>query len=181
MKSNKIITVKVKLDKKIFRSFAFYDTFIVKKRWVRPALFFAIMAAFAAAAIIAGKEQSGLIAGVLLFVGAGLPAVYVLSFLGQVNAQAGKYKLSSDREVYTVTLDNDGVTVRGYGKSDDILRLRWSEVTGVYGGKHCVYLYSDKNKAFLLPEGQSDVTDEELRKYIRAHMTEHYKSTDVRE
>ena len=84
MESKKIITVKVRLDKKLFRSFAFYDTFVVKKRLVRPALFCVIMAAFAAAALIIGKEQSGLIAGVLLFVGLGLPAVYVLSFLGVI-------------------------------------------------------------------------------------------------
>jgi len=173
MKSKKVITVKVKLDKKIFRSFAFYDTFIVKKRWVRPALFCVIMTAFAVAALIMGKEQSVLIAVVLIFAGFGLPAVYVLSFLGQVNAQARKYKLDSNREVYTVTLDNDGLTMRGYEKSDDILTLKWQELVGVYRRRHCVYLYTNKNKAFLLPEGQADVTDEELWKYIQDHMVIH--------
>ena len=131
MKNDKNITVKVKLDKKVFRSFAFYDTFVKKKRWVRPALFCVIMTAFAFFALIAGKEQSVLIAGVLLAVGFCLPLVYVLSFLGQVNAQAEKYRLSSGRDIYTVTLDDEGVTVQGQVQSDDVLRLKWQAVKGV--------------------------------------------------
>ncbi|MBQ9382682.1 MAG: hypothetical protein IJT87_00445 [Ruminiclostridium sp.] len=173
MESKKIITVKVRLDKKLFRSFAFYDTFVVKKRLVRPALFCVIMAAFAAAALIIGKEQSGLIAGVLLFVGLGLPAVYVLSFLGQVNAQAKKFKLSSEREVYTVALDDEGVTVREPRQPDNVLQLKWPEVTGAYRKRRCIYLYAAQNKAFLLPGGQADVTDDELWEYIRSHRGGH--------
>ncbi len=122
-------------------------------------------------ALIAGKEQSVLIAGVLLAVGFCLPLVYVLSFLGQVNAQAEKYRLSSGRDIYTVTLDDEGVTVQGQVQSDDVLRLKWQAVKGVYQRRHCIYLYADENKAFLLPEGQADVTDEELWKYLRDHIS----------
>ena len=79
--------------------------------------------------------------------------------------------MSSGRDLYTVTLDDEGVTVQGQVQSDDVLRLKWQAVKGVYQRRHCIYLYADENKAFLLPEGQADVTDEELWKYLRDHIS----------
>ena len=104
------ITIPVRLDAATFRDFALFDVFVVKRHWIRPALFAALFVAFAAAALSLRKAQSGLIAAVLLAVGLGLPVVYAGSFLSQANAQA-RDRLDPSRLVYTVILETDGVRV----------------------------------------------------------------------
>ena len=69
------ITVSAKLDEKTFKRFARLDMFILRKKWIRPAVFSLILVAFAFIALLLRKEQSGLIAAVLLVVGIGLPLV----------------------------------------------------------------------------------------------------------
>ena len=46
-----MITIPVKLDEKTFRRFAYFDMFILRKKWIRPVVFFLIMTAFAFAAL----------------------------------------------------------------------------------------------------------------------------------
>ena len=79
------ITVRTKLDEKTFKRFARFDMFVLRKKWIRPAVFSLIMIAFAVIALLSRKEQSGMIAAVLLVVGIGLPLVYIGTFLSQVN------------------------------------------------------------------------------------------------
>ena len=165
MSMDRTITVEVKLDRKTFRDFALFDTFVLKKHWVRPAVFCAAMTLFAVIALIFVKEQPWLISGVLFAAGAGLPAVYILSFLSQVNIQAKKNRLSAERSVYTVVLRDDGVTVRNCQRENETLTLKWSDVA-VYFRKKCIYLYAGSGKAFLLPDGQADVPAGELREFI---------------
>ena len=71
-----IITIHVKMDRQTFRRFALFDTFRLKKRWCKPALFCAILLVFAAVAFAAGREQSALIGSVLLLVGLGCAPIY---------------------------------------------------------------------------------------------------------
>ena len=65
----KIIVIPVRPDKKTFRRFARFDALILRKKWLRPTVFSLIMVAFAFVALLLRKEQSGLIAAVLLVVG----------------------------------------------------------------------------------------------------------------
>ena len=167
MSSVKTITVEVRPDKRTFRDFAVFDAFVLKKHWVRPTIFCAAMTVFAVAALLFVQEQPWLIAGVLLAVGYGLPAVYVLSFLSQVSAQAKKNRLSADKKVYTVTLGEECVTVKGERRENETLTLEWANLTA-YRRKRCIYLYADKNRAFLLPDGQADVSGGELWEFISA-------------
>ena len=104
MEAAKTISIPVKLDEKTFRRFARFDMLILRKKWVRPAVFSAILIAFAIIALLTRKEQSGMIAAVLLAVGIGLPLVYIGTFLSQVNMQAVRAGLKPARSVYTLTL-----------------------------------------------------------------------------
>ena len=91
------ITVHVRLDAKTFRRFSRFDMLRLRRRWVRPTVFAAILIAFAAVALLTGRAQAGLIAAVLLAVGLGLPLVYFGSFLSQVNMQVMRYNLDPPR------------------------------------------------------------------------------------
>lgn len=164
------ITIPVRLDAKTFKRFGRFDMFVLRKRWVRPVVFALILIAFAAVALLSGKEQSGLIAAVLLVVGLGLPLVYFDTFLSQVNLQAEQLRLDTPRPVYTVTLDFDGVRAVNNMKKEDAQSVKWADVQAAFRRKGCIYLYISPVKAFLLPSGQADVSDDELWAYLKERL-----------
>ena len=169
MKANDIV-IPVKLDEKTFKRFCRFDTLKLRRRWVRPVVFALILTAFAAVALATRREQSGMIAAVLLAVGLGLPLVYFGTFLSQVNLQAAQRKLKPARAVYTVRLNWEGVQVTNDQKKEEPVRLKWSEVQAAFGARGCVYLYVNAARAFLLPDGQASVSPEELWAYLVKHM-----------
>ncbi len=156
------IVIPVKLDEKTFRRFARFDMLRLRKKWVRPVVFALILVAFAMVALFSRREQSGLIAAVLLAVGLGLPLVYFGSFLSQVNVQAMRYKLKPPRAVYTVTLAEDCVTVHNDQKAEENLKLSWKEIPQAFRARKCIYLYVSPARAFLLPEGQANVPQDQV-------------------
>ena len=162
MSSERNITIPVRLDEKTFKRFARFDMFTLRKRWVRPVIFSAILIAFAFVALLTKKAQSGMIAAVLLAVGIGLPVVYFGSFFSQVNMQALQQKLKPPRNVYTVTLREEGIRAENNQRQEDALEMEWTAVQKAFRRKGCIYLYVTPTKAFLLPEGQADAPDEEV-------------------
>ena len=167
MKSREI-TIRVRLDAKTFRRFSCFDMLRLRKRWLRPALFALILIAFAAVALASGREQAGMLAAVLLVVGLGLPLVYFGTFLSQVNMRAAE--LTPPKAVYTVRLSFEGVEVTNDQKPEERVPLKWSQLAAAYRAKGCVYLYVNPARAFLLPDGQSDASDEALWEYLVKHM-----------
>ncbi len=164
------IVIPVKLDEKTFRRFARFDMFTLRKKWVRPLIFFLLLTAFAVIALLTKKEQSGLIAAVLLAVGLGLPVVYVGTFLSQVNMQAMRQRLDPPRAVYTVRLAEEGIEAENRQKKEDPLRLPWRETQRAFRVKGCVYLYVTPVRALLLPDGQADASDAQVWEYLVRHM-----------
>lgn len=173
--TNHRITIPVRLDAKTFKRFSLFDAFILRRRWVRPAAFALILVAFAAAALLSGRAQAGMIAAVLLAVGLGLPLVYIGAFLSQVNRQAEQLGLSNPRPVYTVTLDFDGVRAVNNMKKEDAQAVKWPDVQAAFRKKGCIYLYVSPAKAYLLPDGQADAPDEAVWAYLKEHMGEKCK------
>ena len=170
MSTERTITIPVKLDEKTFKRFARFDMFTLRKKWVRPLIFSAILIAFAFVALLTKKAQSGLIAAVLLVVGIGLPVVYFGSFFSQLNMQALQQKLKPPRRVYTVTLREEGIRVVNNRRKEDALEMEWSSVQKAFRRKGCIYLYVTPTKAFLLPDGQADAPDSEVWDFLTAHL-----------
>ncbi|MBR5111326.1 MAG: YcxB family protein [Clostridia bacterium] len=165
------ITVPVKLDEKTFKRFARFDMLRLRKRWVRPAVFAVILTAFAAAALLSGKKEAGMIASVLLVIGLGLPIVYIGSFLSQVNMQALGQRLGKEgRRVYDIRLKDDEIIVVNRRNTDERVTLPWQEVKQVYWAKGCIYLYVHTARAFLIPDGQASVPPDSVWTFITAHM-----------
>ena len=164
------ITVSAKLDEKTFKRFARFDMLILRKKWIRPAVFSLILVAFAFIALLLRKEQSGLIAAVLLVVGIGLPLVYIGTFLSQVNMQAVQAKLKPARLVYTLTLGDTGIHIENNQKKEDPQDLDWASVHKAFRKRGCIYLYATPQKAFLIPRGQADVPDPEVWNFLTEHL-----------
>ena len=170
MDTEKTIVIPVRLDEKTFKRFARFDMFVLRKKWIRPAVFSLIMIAFAFIALLTRRSRSGMIAAVLLMVGLGLPLVYIGSFLSQVNMQALRQKLKPARAVYTVTLRESGITVENNRKKEALLELDWPSVQRAFRKKGCIYLYVTAARAFLLPDGQANVPDREVWDCLVRHL-----------
>ena len=151
----KSITVNVILDDKIFRQFALFENFRRKRIWGAPLIFAAIMSAFALVcfAMRARTEQAVMMGSVLLIIGLGLPAAYIGLFFKSIKFQIKAMELENPRHVYSLRFSPDGVQVISGDKPNQFI---WSGMFGAYRVPGCTYLYVEKNKAFLLPDGQAE-------------------------
>ena len=163
-------TVHVMLDAGVFRRFCVFDALILRRKWLRPILFALIMAAFAVVALISRRPQSGLIAGVLLAVGLGLPVSYFGTFLWQVSGQVRRYSLKTPQRVYTVHLDGKGVSVVNDQRKEPPLSVNWADVQSAFRDGGCIYLYVNAARAFLLPDGQANVEPDVLWAYLESQL-----------
>lgn len=159
-----------RIDAKIFRRFAYFDTYRLKKRYRAPLGFLAIMLAFALCCIFlaADKPQARMLGGVLLFVGLLLPLAYFLMFALSVRAQTRELK--QPRKAYTLTLGEELHISAAGGKEQ--VKLPWNKVYGAYWLPGCIYLYAHPTKAFLLPDGQASVSPDEVFAFLREHIGE---------
>ncbi len=162
------MTVRVKLSPKIFRRFAMYDTFVLKKRWKLPVFFALIMLAFAAACFFLSNKEGHIGIGVLLTViGVGLPVIWYVMFRLSLRTSVKAQKLP--RAVYTLIFSEEAVDIQSATRAEEHVRLPWDKIARLIRDKDCVYLYATEQKAFLLPAGQADVPDGELWDYLVRH------------
>ncbi|MDO5436430.1 MAG: hypothetical protein Q4G19_08685 [Clostridia bacterium] len=160
------ITYHCRIDRKIFRRFAVFDTFILHKRWRLPAIFALIMTAFAIVCFLSGKQQSWLPGTILLVIGLGMPAVYAGTFLSQVNKKAAALKLDKPRAMYTVVLSSGDVNIHNDFKQEQNVVLPWEKVWGAVRVRDAVYLYAVPSRAFILPDGQADAPAGEVWAFL---------------
>ena len=151
----KTITINVILDDKIFRRFAIFENFHRKRIWGAPLIFAAIMSAFALVcfAMRARAEQAVMMGSILLIIGLGLPAAYIGLFFKSIKFQIKIMGLKSPRHVYSLRLSSLGAEVIS---GDAPNQFEWSGMFGAYRVPGCVYLFVEKNKAYLLPDGQAE-------------------------
>ncbi len=169
---NQPVILLSRITPETFRAFALFDAFQRQKRWRGPALFALIFSAFAAVCFTLGRDlpQSGLLGGVLLAVGLGLPLFYIMYFLHSVEAQTKKLRLAQKRPAYTVRLDETGLSVEQNGEKAS---WAWAALTAAYRLPQCVCLYPTPRNAFLLPE-EADTRREVERSWelILTHLEE---------
>lgn len=164
---NDKITVHVSMDARTFRRFGLFDTFVLRRRWLSPAVFSAIFIAFSAICFgLRSRAQSALLGGVLLGVGILLPLCYVLSFFLQMNDQVRKLGLKKPKPVYTLVLGEQDVRITNDMKEDAEVVLPWANALGVWRGRGATYLYATASRAFILPDGQSGCAPAELWDFI---------------
>ena len=169
MSAETVIHIPVKLDKDTFRRFATFDTFRRQHRWRLPVWFFIIMASFSVYLFLqTDKPQSGLIGGVMLAVGLSLPVIYFTTFYHQLRENTIKHCLP--RQVYTLTLSDQELHIRSAINDGEDLTLPWDKLHMAYRVKGAVYLYVMPTRAFLLPDGQADVSDDALWAFLEQKM-----------
>ena len=164
----KVITIPVRLDARTFYRFSVFHMLRLRRAWVRPLGFALILCAFALVAALSGRPESGLITGVLLTVGLGLPAVWLGTFFFQLRRQARAQKLP--REVYTVVLSPQGVRVTSAKADEAPLDLPWKQLQAAFRRRGCIYLYVNAARAFLLPDGQASAPADAVWAFLKERM-----------
>lgn len=164
----KHISVQARITPEVFREFALYDTLYRKKRYRRPLAFALMLGAFALICFLLRRraDQAVFMGVILLIVGLGLPAVYILSFLRSVRIKAKQLKLKDAPIAYTVTLAPEKVTVTdGRQKAE----YPWEALQYACRLQYSVCLYAGESRAYLLPNPEREA--EEARRW--AMITEH--------
>lgn len=166
--SNRDITIQSFIDARVFSEFAWFDLLRVRKRWRRPALFAAFFVAIAAIAFSrsGSVDHAALLGGVLLAVGVGLPAVYFFAFHQSVRKQSAK--LTGREAAYTVTLDEQGVSVV---KGKQNANYSWNDVHAVHRLNRCICIYVEARHAFLLPSTDNGEAVRAAWELMAAHLT----------
>ena len=147
------VKVEVRLNKKDFMRFGWFDALRHKKIWRRPALFAAILGAAAAVCFVLHDRRGAVLLGsVLLVVALGLPAAWFLSFYLSLRKQVQAAGLSREKYAYTLELHDDdrGIAV---DNGSEHAAYPWEQVFHVYRGAAASYLYITPQRAFLIPHG----------------------------
>jgi hypothetical protein len=174
---NPTLTIPARITPNVFSEFSRFDTMTRRKLWRRPLIFAAIFTAFALVCFSQyGKlAQAGLMGGVLLAVGLGLPFVYILSFYLSVRTESKRLKLKGAPVAYTVALSDLGITVTSGTQQ---VSYPWAEIRHVYRIVRSTCLYVQENQAFLLPRGE-ERAEEKLWNLLCTHIPEE-KRIDLR-
>lgn len=160
------VTAHVKMDARIFRRFALFDTFLLRRRFVSPCIFAAIFLVFSLIAFLSGRPQSAFLGVVLLVVGLGIPLAYIASFLLQVHDQCTRLGLKKPRPAYTLNMGEKELRVINDMNEEPEVRFPWATLHGVWRTKHAYYLYAASSRAFILPDGQCSLSPIELRDFL---------------
>lgn len=149
MKQNALV-IPSRITPEVFREFAVFDTLYRQKRFLRPLVFTAIMAGFAAVCFSqqGRRPQAALLGGVLLAVGLGLPLVYFLTFFYSVYKRSKVLKGKKAPLAYTVELSSERVTVTA---GEQRTEYRWEDILYLYRIRRSTCLYISADRAYLLP------------------------------
>ena len=168
---NKPITVHVRINARIFRRFALFDTFRLHRRWKSPALFALILLTFSLVAFIAGSgTHAEMIGNLLLIIGPGLPLAYVLHFLLQVRDQCRRLGLRQLRPAYTLNMDEKNLRIINDMNPEPEVSLPWESLHAVWRDEFAFYIYVHPSRAFIVPDGQYDLTPSALYDFFAARL-----------
>lgn len=163
------ITICSRIDAKIFKDFAYFDTMKLQKRWKQPAIFAAILLFSAAICFsqVSKREGAFLLGTALSLIAIGFPFSYIHNFNVSLNKQVIKQGITSPKEVYSIELNDKGVIVSNKTEKAD---FDWSGIYRVYYHNNCVYLYVAAGRAFLLPENEIKCGVDTLWKMLEKHL-----------
>lgn len=166
----KELVVPARVSPAMFHEFGLYDTFSRQKKW-RPPLVFALILSVSAGVCFTqvGRVQSAALLGaVLLIVGLGLPAVYVLTFLHSLTRQEKLLARNPDAIAYTLHLGEAGFTVL---QGKEKMEHTWDDVILACRLERCMCLYVGPRRSYLLPGEAGDRTAEAAWARITQHVS----------
>ena len=164
------IRIHVRLDAGRYRQFCSFDNFRRQRRWFPPLMVSMILFTASAAYLFLIRGKSGAFAGLLFGLGLAVPMFCFGIYLIQIEAQIAQMRLKEKPEIYFLHFQDHGVKVSGGPKAASVVDLPWDSFFAAYRRRDCTYLYFNENRAFILPDGQANVSGEDLFIYLREHL-----------
>ena len=155
----KELVVPARVSPAMFHEFGMFDTFSQQKKWRSPLLFALIFGLSAAICFtqIGRIQSAALLGGVLLVVGLGLPAVYLITFFRSLARQERQLAKNPGAIAYTLHLRETGFTVL---QSKEKMEHTWDDVIMACRLECCMCLYVNARRAYLLPGEAGDRAEE---------------------
>ncbi|NMA22042.1 MAG: YcxB family protein [Spirochaetales bacterium] len=145
------MTIAVWLSEQHFKDFLIFNTLKRLKLYKSPLIFASILTVAATVSFIMHTVDGALLLGVvLLFVGLGVPVVYLTSFFSSVRKQVKLQNLDPPRLVYTLKLNDSSDQIEITNESEQVA-YQWKDVFHAYHEKDAIYLFITQDRAFLLP------------------------------
>lgn len=165
----KALVVPVRVSPAMFHEFGMFDTFSRQKRWRLPLLFALMLSAIAAVCFTqAGRVRgAALLGAVLVVVGLGLPAAYVLSFSLSLKKRERLLAKNPDAIAYTLHLRETGFSVL---QGQEKMEHTWDDVMLACRLDTCMCLYVGPRRAYLLPGEAGDRSEEAVWALICRHL-----------
>lgn len=152
----------VYLDEKTFRNFTRFDILKRRKYWRSPVIFASIMCTAGIIAFIMHKVDGAVLLGVVLtLIGAGMPAVYFLTFFSSLKKQVKAQNLNPPRLVYSFDLTEKGDGI-GISNGKETANYEWKRVFHAYRDQKCIYLFMTSDRAFLIPNFENPASTETI-------------------
>lgn len=164
------ITIRVRLSAGQFRRFCAFDSFRIKRRHLPAIIISVVLLTLGIADLLFSKGSSGTLAGLLIGLAIAVPMVVFGLYIIQIETQVRRQGLALTPEVYALRLGEEGVRVTGLNRSAGVISLPWDQMWAAYRAKDAIYLYASEQRAFILPDGQASVSNEQLWAFLQAHL-----------
>lgn len=139
-------TIQTKVTPAVYRNYAKFDTFVLRKRWIFPVFILACMLALAGTFYMTRMNFlavfSALI-GIVFFV------VYFRTFFRIINDNTRHAPYDAVIDTYIVSLSEDGVEV--YSQQEQA-ESSWADLRAAYLLSDCIALELNKERTFLITE-----------------------------
>ena len=161
------INIHVKINPSIYRSFCHFDTFRRQRRWSVPLLVSLLLSSLSLLLLFLRPEGAETIAAVFLGLSLSVPMIVFGLYFIQIQAQISSLGLKNVPEIYYLRLLPACLVVHNARQNDTEIRLPWKDLWGAFRTKNSIYLYVRPERAFILPDGQADVSPEELWTFLQ--------------
>lgn len=139
------VTVHSMLNATVFSDFSYFHNFILGGRRYGFIFSIILLTLIAFMNLFTGSVPMFLIS---IGLAVGVPLFYFLFYRRTLLNQIHANQLETDREAYTLTIDNRGVTA---STSTEQMTYPWNKIFRFYRTNHYFYIYIIKNRAFILP------------------------------
>ena len=164
------IEISVRLDARTFRRYCAFDALRRQRRWYWPALLTMLLITGALAGLFGWIPMNDVFPGLLMGLGLAVPMLNLGLYFIPIEAQIASQHLKEAPLIYTLLLDDTGVSITNEQKKEAPVDLSWDRLWAAFKQQGDIYLYVNPERALILPEGQTGVSPEILWSFLQTKL-----------